>query len=321
MNHTSSLKEKLNDIPEAPGIYKMLDSKGTIIYIGKSKCLKKRVKSYFVDSPKWEKVKRMVPLIKDIEYVVTDTHLEAMLLECELIKKIQPYFNVQMKNDKSYVYVKIGTENRFAPLSVVYERGEFCYGPFRRKRVLQEMIDDLKKIYPIVKNKEKYQFEYHVLPVEMTSEEFKENSKVMKELFLDTKKMERLIQQLEKKMEEEAAYYRFELASKYRDIIQAVRYLKNGIDRYKELVEKNMLLKLEILNGYKLIFVSRGQVVYKESYAEITSKVQEKFLETAWKKNSLAKYDVDDKGRIDYQNILYSEILSLPNESILMLEN
>ena len=75
----------------------MLDFKGNIIYIGKSKCLKKRVHSYFVKSPVWEKAKKMAPLIYDINYIVTDTHLEAMLLECEMIKTIKPYFNAAMK--------------------------------------------------------------------------------------------------------------------------------------------------------------------------------------------------------------------------------
>lgn len=81
----SDLKQKVNQIPALPGVYKMLDSSGQIIYVGKSKCLKKRVQSYFTKSPKQPKIERMIFLIDDIEYIVTDTHLEARLLECQLL--------------------------------------------------------------------------------------------------------------------------------------------------------------------------------------------------------------------------------------------
>lgn len=117
---TNQLKDKLAMLPEAPGIYKMLDSRGDIIYIGKSKCLKSRVISYFANNPNWEKAKKMAPFIYDLEYVVTDTHLEAMLLECELIKRIKPHFNVSMKHDERYVYLKVGKTEQARPLYVVH---------------------------------------------------------------------------------------------------------------------------------------------------------------------------------------------------------
>lgn len=313
------LKAKLDAIPEEPGIYKMFDSKGNIIYVGKSKCLKKRVKSYFVGSPKWEKVKKMVPLIRDIEYIVTDTHLEAMLLECKLIKEIQPYFNVQMKNDNRYVYLKIGAEHGSAPLTVVHERGKDCYGPFRSKNVLQNVLDVLKNIYPIEKNEGKYQFDYHVLPVLMNSDENERNGEIMKEILLDDQKVEVFTKQLEKKMNEEAASYHFESAAKYRDIVQTVHYLKNGIDGHKELLEKNILLKLKIRNGYKLIFVSKGQVISKERYAELSERDEEIFLEQAMRMD--IQVDIHDKSYMDYRDILFSEILKLPKECIVIFEN
>jgi len=98
----SKLKNKRDQIPAQPGVYKMLDASGRIIYVGKSKCLKKRVNSYFTKAFKHSKIEKMVFLIADIEYVVTDTHLEARLLECQLIKEIKPYFNAQMKNDRHF---------------------------------------------------------------------------------------------------------------------------------------------------------------------------------------------------------------------------
>ncbi|WP_313129783.1 GIY-YIG nuclease family protein [Anaerocolumna sp.] len=144
INLSEKLKERLHTLPELPGVYKMLDSQGNIIYIGKSKCLKKRVKSYFVNSPKWEKVNKLVRFIEDIEYEVTDTHLEARLLECELIKKRKPSFNSQMKHDKNYVYLKVAEFNNHNSLSIILDREDNCYGPFRRKFSIYDIIDSLK---------------------------------------------------------------------------------------------------------------------------------------------------------------------------------
>lgn len=318
---TDVLKEKLNNLPKKPGIYKMLDTHGNIIYIGKSKCLEKRVKSYFVDSPKWDKVIKMVPLINDIEIVITDTHLEAMLLECKLIKEIKPYFNVQMKNDSRYVYVKVGLDHRSAPLTVVHERGKHCYGPFRSKHVLQKMIEELKNVYPIEKDKRKYQFEYHVLPISMTDDEKEKNRIVIKELFLDARKMERFTKQLEQKMQKAATDYRFEIASKYRDILQAIQYLKSGMGRHQELLKKNILLKFEIPDGYKLIFVSKGEVLDKKFFATLTELEQKKFLENAIEKSRITLMKSSDKSNIDYRDILFSEIMNLPPESVIVLNN
>src|SRR5690554_3642780 len=196
------LKEKLDELPNLPGIYKMLDTRGNIIYIGKSKCLKKRVKSYFVDSPKWEKVKRLVHFIDDIDVVVTDTHLEALLLECRLIKEIKPIFNSQMKNDKKYVYFKIENYNKFNALSVVSEREEYTYGPFRNKHSLNHTIELLKCIFPIMRSNEGYNIHYHILPISMDEDTFYKNRKHLIELFSTEKNIDLLINVLEVKMRE-----------------------------------------------------------------------------------------------------------------------
>ena len=91
MNLSIELKQKLDSIPQLPGIYKMLDSQGNIIYVGKSKCLRKRIKTYFTGNHERSKIEKLVSLISDIDYIVTDTHLEAKLLECKLIKKLNQY--------------------------------------------------------------------------------------------------------------------------------------------------------------------------------------------------------------------------------------
>lgn len=124
MIYINKSKTKILSLPESPGIYKMLDKEKNIIYIGKSISLKKRVRTYFSEKPKWEKVKKLAPLIDDIEYIVTDTHLEARLLECEMIKRVKPIFNSQFKNDKGYVYLNIKDYNIYNPISIVYDYEE-----------------------------------------------------------------------------------------------------------------------------------------------------------------------------------------------------
>ena len=96
------LKEKIKTIPAKPGIYQMKDLNGNIIYIGKSKVLHSGVKSYFYNEHRHNKIKRMVLHIQDVDVIITDTHLEAQMLECALIKKFKPIYNKQFKNDKNY---------------------------------------------------------------------------------------------------------------------------------------------------------------------------------------------------------------------------
>lgn len=313
---SDKLKDKLNQLPQLPGIYKMLDSMGNIIYIGKSKCLKKRVKSYFVDNPKWEKVKKLVLFIDDIEHIVTDTHLEARLLECKLIKEFKPSFNSQMKNDQSYVYLKVENYNKFNALSVVYEREEYTYGPFRKRYSLYNIIDSFKSIFPINKNNESYESEYHIMPLSMDEDSFNKNKKILIELFSDSNNMEALISALERKMEEAAAFYKYETASKYRDIIQGLYHINNGIWRYKDFMSKDILLKIPTPNGHKLFFISNGNILSKKNYPHLRSKDIELFItDSCFLKSSISS-DKTEKADIDFRDILYSEIISLPKEMV-----
>ena len=151
INISDKIKKKLDMLPMEPGIYKMIDAKGNVIYIGKSKMLNKRVKTYFANNPNWDKINRMVRLIDDIDFIVTDTHLEARILECSLIKELKPIFNSQMKHDRGYVYLKIENYNKNRALSVVESREESCFGPFRKKFHLNENYQQFKNIYPIIK--------------------------------------------------------------------------------------------------------------------------------------------------------------------------
>ncbi|TJX15688.1 hypothetical protein E9840_02650 [Tissierella creatinini] len=315
---TDKVKEKLNTIPELPGIYKFLDCNGRIIYIGKSKTLNKRVKSYFVDNPKWDKVNRIAPYIDDLEFIVSDTHLEARLLECELIKSIKPIFNSQMKNDEKYAYIKIEEYNRYNPISIVYNRGEASFGPFRKKYYLYKITESLKNLYPIKKSNGAYDFEYHLMPLTMDNDTYKRNKEVLLEIFSCDIHMDFFIAAIKGKMKEAASIYKFETASMYRDIIFNLNYLKSGISGYRNMFIKNIVLKIPYDNGIKLFFISHGRIAYKKSYKRLSSRSYSLFID-----NSLrlpVPSSSDEKMSIDYRDILYSEILSLPSNMVIYLD-
>lgn len=208
MNFSVKLKQKLNIIPQLPGIYKMLDSRGNIIYIGKSKCLRKRVRSYFTGNHKSSKIEKLVSFIDDIDYIVTDTHLEAKLLECRLIKEVKPIFNSQMKNDGRYVYLKIVEKyNPYKALTVQAQRSEYFYGPFRQKYVIYDMIDAMMNIFPITKKNGQYLFDYNPIPLTMDQNSFDENRRILTELFSNAECMDSFIKILEDKMKVELNFF------------------------------------------------------------------------------------------------------------------
>ena len=324
---TNKLKEKLNKLPELPGIYKFYDGSGNIIYIGKSKCLKNRVRSYFTKSPKWEKVKKMIYFIQDVEYIVTDTHLEARLMECELIKTIRPYFNAQMKNDQRYVYLKVAEYNSYNPLTVVAERKEASFGPFRSRYTLLDVINSLKNIYPIKKSSQNYLFDYHLIPLTLTIDEFEENRKNLLALLTDPLKFDLFLAELEIKMTEAASFFKYETASMYRDIINGLKYIKHGISAYENLLSRNILLKIPYPEGVKLFYVSNGIILYKETFTTVKAKDIRAFIQKGIYRmnisgthlNSNIDLEITEKKQIDFRDILCSEILALPEDMVILL--
>lgn len=313
------LVEKINTVPSLPGIYKMLDSNRNIIYIGKSVSLDKRVKSYFVKNHTWEKLNRMVPLIKDIEFQITDTHLEARLLECKLIKKIKPFFNSQYKNDKKYVYLKIKDYNINNPLAIVYEQEKNTYGPIKNKSRLEEIVNFFRNIYPITKKHGKYDFNYNIIPLTIEKESFQLNKKILEKILSEDKSLIDFIDVLELKMKEAASLYLFETASLYRDMIVNIKYLNNSLYGYKDMYSKNILLKIPTSNGYKLFFVSKGQILLKRKYEVLKEKDIQVFIDKGKSLLAYANAIKEDKSSIDFRNILYSEIKSLPEENVEIL--
>ena len=112
------LQEKLKLLPDSPGVYIMLDKDGIVIYVGKARVLKNRVRQYFHGSEKPEKVAAMVEHIADFYYIITKTEIDALGLENNLIKKYKPKYNILLKDDKTYPYIKVHTREEFPRFSI-----------------------------------------------------------------------------------------------------------------------------------------------------------------------------------------------------------
>ncbi len=146
-------RERLSNIPEEPGVYLMKDSAGKIIYVGKAKILKNRVRQYF-QSPERHtpKVRAMVSNIADFEYIITDSELEALILECNLIKKHRPYYNILLKDDKHYPYIKVTIAEDFPKIFLsrkMEKDGAKYFGPYTSSAAVREVIDMVSKLYKI----------------------------------------------------------------------------------------------------------------------------------------------------------------------------
>ena len=156
MMHNDKIEEKLSTLPENPGVYLMKNSNGKIIYVGKAVILKNRVRQYFRKNEKTARIEKMVSLIHDFEYIITDTEDEALILECNLIKKYKPKFNVLLKDDKTYPYIKVGEKNGKPIIQLtrnLVKDGSKYYGPYPSVWSAKEMIKYIKDIYMSILNR------------------------------------------------------------------------------------------------------------------------------------------------------------------------
>lgn len=145
------LQLKLKTLPEKPGIYQYFDTNGTILYVGKAKNLKKRVSSYFNKTQDNGKTILLVKRIADIQYMVVDSELDALLLENNLIKKYQPKYNIQLKDDKTYPWICIKNEpfpRIFSTRNVIRDGSKY-FGPYPSGKVMHTLLNLIKEIYPL----------------------------------------------------------------------------------------------------------------------------------------------------------------------------
>ncbi|EUJ18644.1 excinuclease ABC subunit UvrC [Listeria aquatica] len=227
---STHLQNKLALLPDQPGCYLMKDDQGVIIYVGKAKVLKNRVRSYFTGAHD-VKTQRLVQEIADFEYIVTSSDVEALLLEINLIKKHDPRFNIRLKDDKTYPFIKITSERHprlIITRQVKKDKGKY-FGPYPNVYAANEVKKILDKLYPLRK--------CHVLPnkvclyyhlgqclapcvFDVSEETYKKMSdEIVSFLNGGYKDVKR---ELNEKMEEAASEMEFEKAAEFRDQINAI---------------------------------------------------------------------------------------------------
>ena len=240
-----TLETKITLLPKAPGVYILKNNKGTIIYVGKAKNVRSRVRSYFkLPSSPPSKVNSMVSNIADLEHIVTTTEKEALILEGTLIKRHRPRYNVILKDDKNYPYLKLSLAEQFPRLTLVRrvkKDSSLYFGPFTSALAVRETMRVIQQHFLLRKCPNK-QFQFRNRPClnyqmgqcpapcfKLIDEEHYRGVVKEVELFLKGKNRE-LIKMLERTMEEESERLNFELAAKVRDRIAS---LKKTLEKQK----------------------------------------------------------------------------------------
>jgi excinuclease ABC subunit C len=231
-----TLEEKLHNLPEAPGVYIMKDSRGHVIYIGKALSLKNRVRSYFQKGAKGEKTEIMVRQIADLETIVTHTELEALALESNLIKKHRPRYNVILRDDKNYPYLRFDIKSDYPRLEVVRrlkKDGALYYGPYVPAGGMWEALALIRRTFPLASCKKELgkkpertcvQFQIGRCMGPCTGEVDKaayQDVVSQVRLFLEGKNRD-LLDMLKQRMEEASEKMEYERAAELRDRIAKI---------------------------------------------------------------------------------------------------
>jgi excinuclease ABC subunit C len=233
------LKHHLAMLPDSPGVYKYFDASGSLLYVGKAKSLKKRVSSYFnKQQHDNRKTQVMVGKIASIDFTIVDSEMDALLLENSLIKEFQPRYNINLKDDKTYPYIRITAERfpRVYPTRNKIPDGSEYYGPYGSVRVMETVLELIKKLYPtrnctlnlsernIQAGKFRVCLEYHIGnclgPCEGRQTEADYNEQIAHIRYLLRGNLGEVKRHLKSLMTDAAASLRFEEAQKYKEKLE-----------------------------------------------------------------------------------------------------
>ena len=236
-----TLEEKLAHLPDRPGIYIYRDAKAQVLYVGKAASLRSRVRSYFQESrPRDPKTDALVRQIRDLEYLVTDNELEALMLEANLVRKHRPRYNIILRDDKHYPFLKLTTNEAFPRLLVarrVHNDGATYYGPFYPATAMRETLKLTRQLFPLrtcsitidgTLERPCIQYAIHRCNAPCTGWETREGyAKTVRDVmqFLEGRD-EDLALRLTREMEEAAAEAKFERAAVLRDQVQALNTVR-----------------------------------------------------------------------------------------------
>ena len=234
------IQEELKKLPSQPGVYLMHDEKDAIIYVGKAISLKNRVRQYFQSSRnKGAKIEQMVTHISRFEYIVTDSELEALVLECNLIKEHRPKYNTMLKDDKGYPFIKVTVDEEYPRVMLAWrmkkDKAKY-YGPYTSVTAVKDAVELIRKLYHIRScsrklpgdiGKERPCLYYHIHQCEapcqgyISKEDYR--ASIRKAISFLNGNSKEVIRELEEKMMLASEELRFEDAMQYRDLIESVK--------------------------------------------------------------------------------------------------
>ena len=276
-----NIEEEIKKLPSKPGVYIMHDEEDNIIYVGKAVSLKNRVRQYFRKNNKTERIKRMVSLIDHFEYIVVDNEAEALILECNLIKKHRPKFNVLLKDDKTYPYIKVDKRTDYPNVYItrrLVNDGSKYFGPYANPGAAKEMVDFIKQKYKIrqcknLKERTRPCLNYHInrcLAPCMGNVDKEEYQKQIAEIEdLLEGKTDKILKQLEKEMEQASKEFKFEKAAEIRDRIQAIDRVstKQKVSNISEnTIDVIGVAKSELEVCIEIFFVRGSKMIGREHY-------------------------------------------------------
>ncbi len=298
------IEDELKKLPARPGVYIMHGEQDEIIYVGKAVSLKNRVRQYFQTSRnKGVKIEQMVTHIQRFEYIVTDSELEALVLECNLIKEHRPKYNTMLKDDKSYPFIKVTVQEDFPRIlfarQMRKDKAKY-FGPYTSAGAVKDSIELIRKLYQIRScsrnlprdtGKERPCLYYHIHQCQapcqgyISREDYREN--VHRALDFLNGDVKDVIRNLQEKMEKASEELRFEEASDYRDMIKNIRRIterqkitgSDGEDKDVIAVAidgQDAVAQVFFIRGGKLI--GREHLYIKIAYGDSRSQVMQDFL-------------------------------------------
>ena len=254
-NVSENIKDKLANLANKPGVYLFKDKKGEIIYIGKAKVLKHRVRSYFqAGRPYDPKLARLQSRVSDLETIITDSEVEALILEANLVKEYKPRYNINLKDDKSYPYIRVTNEPfpRIFPTRRIIRDGSRYFGPYTDVTSMRELLKTIKRLFPIrtcnlnlteesiAKKKFQICLQYHLKrchgPCEglVSREEY--NQVVEFVVSFIEGRSRKVAEDIKARMQEMAATLRFEAAARLRDQLNSIEQFQSR----QKMVDQNL---------------------------------------------------------------------------------
>ena len=290
-----NIKERLDSLPTRPGVYLIKGDAGEVLYVGKAVNLQSRVRSYFhASAAHLPRVQHLVGSMADLEFIVTDSELEALILECNLIKKHRPRYNVKLKDDKRYPYIKVTWQEDFPRVQVVRRMkrdGARYFGPYTSSKAMRQTLELIRRIFPYITCNRKITgtddracLYYHIKRcmgpcIGVVSKE--EYRQMMEQvcLFLHGKG-EEIVASLVRRMESAAEQMEFEQAASLRDQLQAVEQ----VIRRQRVVSTTMadqdVIALARSDGetcVQIFFIRSGKLIGREFFLmDATSDVEAK---------------------------------------------